>query len=100
MNAKTSPTSKTYVAIFGWLAFLTLLEIGAASLGLPRPPLAIFLVATAIGKATLIALYFMHLRFEHRFVWFLPAIPVLVALVFIFALFPDLVFHLTHRIRM
>lgn len=100
MNAKMSPTSKTYAAIFGWLAFLTVLEIGAASLGLPRVPLAIFLVATSIAKATLIALYFMHLRFEHRFVWFLPCIPVLIALVFILALFPDIVFHLTHRIRM
>lgn len=100
MNTQTSPTAKTYLTIFGWLAFLTLLEIGAASLGLPRAPLALFLVATAIAKATLIALYFMHLRFEHRFVWLLPCIPVLIALVFILALFPDIVFHLTHRIRM
>lgn len=100
MNPKTSPTSKTYVAIFGWLAFLTLLEIGAASLGFPRMPLAFFLVATAIAKAAIIAFYFMHLRFEHRFVWLLPGIPVLIALVFILVLFPDIVFHLTHRIRL
>jgi hypothetical protein len=45
----------------------------------------------------LIALYFMHLKFDRRVVWLLPGIPVVLGIVFVLALFPDIVFHLTAR---
>ncbi len=90
-------TPKTYFIIFGWLGFLTLLEIGAVMLNLERSALVIFIIGTALGKATLIALYFMHLKFESRLTWLLPIIPVLLGVIFVLGLFPDLVFHLTWK---
>lgn len=90
------PTRKTYIAVFGWLAFLTMLEIAGAASPMPRQALVMFLVATALSKAFLIALYFMHLKFESQWVWVLPAVPVAFALFFMAMLFPDIVYHLIH----
>jgi cytochrome c oxidase subunit IV len=56
-----------YMAIFWWLLALTVGEIGWAIL--PHHSefvLAAGIVALAIIKAVLVALYFMHLKFERR----------------------------------
>lgn len=97
MKAATHPTAFTYIAIYGWLIALTVLEVGVVLAGWPRGAIAVFLVATALAKALLIALYFMHLKFDRRWVWLLPGIPVAIGIVFVLALFPDIVFHLTLR---
>jgi caa(3)-type oxidase subunit IV len=96
-NSSVHPTRKTYVTIFGWLALLTLLELAAVAVGLPKGALIVFLIGTALAKALLIALYFMDLKFEGRLVWLLPGIPVVFAVIFITALFPDIVLHLTFK---
>ena len=57
-----------YMAIFWWLAGLTVVEVGYSTL-LPhqhKAALIIGLVGFAAVKASLVALYFMHLRFERR----------------------------------
>jgi cytochrome c oxidase subunit IV len=56
-----------YMAIFWWLLGLTIAEIGWAVI--PHHSelvLAGGIVALAIVKAILVALYFMHLKFERR----------------------------------
>lgn len=89
--------TRTYLAIYGWLVGLTALEVGMVLGGWPAVALVILLLSTAVAKALLIALFFMHLRFDHPAVWLLPGVPVAIGLLFILALFPDLVFHLTVR---
>jgi len=91
------PTALTYLAIYGWLIGLTVLEVGIVLAGWPRGAVVSMLIATAIAKAMLIALYFMHLKFDRRVIWLLPGIPVAMGFVFVLALFPDIVFHLTLR---
>jgi cytochrome c oxidase subunit 4 len=91
------PTAGTYLAIYGWLLGLTVLEVGVVLAGWPKGAVVSMLVSTAIAKALLIALYFMHLKFDRRVIWWLPGIPVVVGIVFVLALFPDIVFHLTLR---
>ena len=57
-----------YMAIFWWLAGLTVVEVGYSSI-LPhehKAALIIGLVGFAAIKASLVALYFMHLRFERK----------------------------------
>ncbi|MCM8794363.1 MAG: cytochrome C oxidase subunit IV family protein [Candidatus Omnitrophica bacterium] len=95
MTAHSS--SKTYLAIYGWLMVLTILEVGIVLLGWPRAAIVIFLIGTALAKAMLIALFFMHLKFDRPAVWALPGIPVVLAVIFVATLFPDLVFHLALR---
>ena len=60
-------TIPNYMAIFWWLLGLTIAEIGWAVM--PHHSelvLAGGIVALAIVKAVLVALYFMHLKFERR----------------------------------
>lgn len=97
MESPSYPTTRTYVGIYGWLIGLTLLEVGVVLAGWPTGAIVTLLISTALAKALLIALYFMHLKFDSPVVWFLPGIPVAMGILFVLALFPDLVFHLTVR---
>ncbi len=57
-----------YMAIFWWLAGLTVVEVGYSTI-LPhehKALLIIGLVGFAAIKASLVALFFMHLRFERK----------------------------------
>ncbi len=56
-----------HVIVFGVLGVLTLVEFGVArTTGVARPAIVLALVALALSKAALIALFYMHLRFETR----------------------------------
>jgi cytochrome c oxidase subunit IV len=52
-----------YVGVFVVLAVLTLVEIGVTKLPVPRIPI---LVPLALLKAALVAMFYMHLRFDRR----------------------------------
>jgi cytochrome c oxidase subunit IV len=57
-----------YVVVFILLGVLTLVELGVArTSGISRTAVVVALVALAIAKAALIALFYMHLRFETPF---------------------------------
>ena len=53
-----------YMAVFVALAVLTIIEVGVAFVGLSKTATILVLVGLAIWKAALVALYYMHLRFE------------------------------------
>ena len=53
-----------YWAIWLYLLILTVLELGVAFLPWPKQVLLLLLLAMAIWKALLVALFFMHLRWE------------------------------------
>ena len=56
-----------YIAAFAVLIALTLVEIGVVrSAGIPHGGAVIALIAIALAKAALIALFYMHLRYETR----------------------------------
>jgi cytochrome c oxidase subunit 4 len=56
-----------YLGAFAVLVALTLVEIGVVlSGGIPRGAATLALVAIASAKAALIALFYMHLRYETR----------------------------------
>jgi cytochrome c oxidase subunit 4 len=60
-------TTPNYMAIFWWLLGLTIVEIAWALI--PHRSefvLAAGIVAAAVVKAILVALYFMHLKFERK----------------------------------
>jgi cytochrome c oxidase subunit 4 len=67
MKAGGAGSRTQYVVVFVLLGVLTLVELGVArTSGIPRGAVVIALVALAIAKAALIALFYMHLRFETR----------------------------------
>ncbi len=53
-----------YWAIWAYLLVLTVAEVGVAQLGWNKTVLILVLVVMAVWKAVLVALYFMHLRWE------------------------------------
>jgi cytochrome c oxidase subunit 4 len=64
-----------YVGIFVGLALLTGLELTVAFLPWPKRTLIVMLIGLALWKALLVALYFMHLRFERPRLRLLAAAP-------------------------
>lgn len=79
-----------YIAIWVYLAVLTAVEIGVAFLsGMPKVVLMIALVFLALWKALLVALYFMHLRFETYRVRILAIVPLPLALILVLAVITE-----------
>ena len=68
MTSQTEHKTPNYMAIFWWLAGFTVVEVAYSSV-LPhshKAALILGLVGFAAIKASLVALYFMHLRFERK----------------------------------
>jgi cytochrome c oxidase subunit IV len=73
-----------YYLIWLVLAVLTMAEVGVAFItAIPKTILAIILVVMALWKALLVALYYMHLRFEPRRLWILTAAPLPLAVILV-----------------
>jgi cytochrome c oxidase subunit 4 len=71
---------KEYIIIFVVLAVLTILEIWVAEInGLSKMGKGSALTFLAIGKAVLVAYYYMHLKEETKWMKFIAAIPVMAA---------------------
>ena len=73
-----------YMLVFVVLTVLTVLEVLFAMFAdLPQVWLAVGLILMALWKAYLVALYFMHLRFEPRRLWILAASPIPLAIILV-----------------
>jgi cytochrome c oxidase subunit 4 len=79
-----------YYGIWMWLAILTVLEILAVLLPLGKFVTGVLLVAMALGKAALVALYFMHLKFETKTLGVIVLTPLIICVFLVFMLLPDL----------
>ena len=79
-----------YLAVFGWLFVLTVVEVGVIFLPIPKLLIAASLVILAAVKASLVAIYFMHLKFEKVVIWWIAVIPVILCVFLIFMLIPEL----------
>jgi len=83
-----------YIGIWVWLLVLTLLEVGAVYLHLPRPLLVSSLLVMALVKAALVAMYYMHLKFEKILLTFIFTSPLIFSVVFtVLVLFDSPPFH-------
>jgi cytochrome c oxidase subunit 4 len=74
-----------YLGVFLALALLTGVELGVAFLPWPKMVLILLLLGLAVWKALLVALYFMHLRFEPNRVRILAIAPLPLAVILIVA---------------
>jgi cytochrome c oxidase subunit IV len=87
--ASTAHTHPNYMTVFWWLAALTAIEIGVIFAPFPRMTIWALLIALALTKAALVAMYFMHLRFEVRTLGLIAVTPLVIATLLIFLLLPD-----------
>lgn len=80
----TAHKHPNYILIFIYLAVLTAIEVGVAFVShFSKTTLLILLLILAIWKALLVALYFMHLKFEKWNLRFIAIIPIPLALIYI-----------------
>lgn len=86
----TAHTEPNYMAVFWWLLALTVLEIAVIYMPLARMIVVILLVGLALSKATLVALYFMHLKFERVTLSLIAITPLVLCVFLIFMLSPDI----------
>jgi cytochrome c oxidase subunit 4 len=85
-----------YMAIFWYLAILTVVEIGVVFLPFGKFVNGTLLCALAVGKAALVAMYFMHLKFETRTLGLVALTPLAIATLLVFVILPD-AFHVDHK---
>src|SRR5947199_6952559 len=85
----TAHKHPNYMAIFWYLAILTVVELGVIFMPIGKVTIGVLLCALALGKATLVAMYFMHLRFETRTLGLVAVTPLVIATLLVFLLLPD-----------
>lgn len=79
-----------YMRTFWYLVVLTILEIAVALMPLATLAKGILLVGMALSKAALVALYFMHLKFERVTLGVIAFTPLVICTFLVFMLLPDL----------
>ena len=72
-----------YMLVFGGLAALTAIEVAVAFMGFEQRVTVMILIGLAVWKALLVAMYFMHLKWETRAMKILAAAPFLPAAIMI-----------------
>jgi cytochrome c oxidase subunit 4 len=78
-----------YMAIFWYLAILTVVELVVIFLPIGKITIGVLLCALAVTKAAMVAMYFMHLRFETRTLGMIAITPLAIATLLVFVLLPD-----------
>lgn len=68
-----------YAAVFWSLFILTILEIFTAQLPVAKIIIVLSLIFLALVKAALVALYYMHLKFEKLIIYFIVVFPLFLA---------------------
>src|SRR5258706_12233534 len=85
-----------YMNIFWILLVLTIVELGVVFLPFGKFTNGTMLCALALVKAAIVAMYFMHLRFELRTLALIAVTPLVIATRLIFVLMPD-AFAVAHK---
>lgn len=87
--ATTEHKHPNYMAIFWWLAALTVIELGVVFLPFGKMINGTLLCALAVGKAAIVAAYFMHLKFETKTLTYVAFTPLVIAILLLLVLSPD-----------
>jgi cytochrome c oxidase subunit 4 len=89
VREETGARQPNYMAVFAGLAVLTAIEVGVAFMGFGRTTTILILVGLAIWKAVLVALYYMHLRFEPPRLVVMVVAPLPLALILVLAVLTE-----------
>jgi cytochrome c oxidase subunit 4 len=87
--AETAHKHPNYMAIFWYLAILTVIELIVIYMPLAKFTIGVLLCSLALGKAALVAMYFMHLKFEAKTLGWIAVTPLAIATLLVFVLLPD-----------
>ncbi|MCB0338068.1 MAG: cytochrome C oxidase subunit IV family protein [Bdellovibrionales bacterium] len=79
---------KIYVRVLSLLIILTAITVGAAYFDFGNWNLVVAMIIASV-KATLVAMFFMHLKFESPITWVYALIPIFLLAVLLAGLFID-----------
>jgi cytochrome c oxidase subunit 4 len=88
-----SHATSAYIKVFYVLVVLTVIEVAIVYMGLPKILLVALLVILAVWKAALVAMHFMHLKFETRTLALVAITPFVLCVFLILMLMPDIFPH-------
>jgi cytochrome c oxidase subunit IV len=91
-EAHNEPSDKIYLAIAASLAGLTAISYVGDLMHMPRRALICLVLAVAVVKATLVATFFMHLKWDWAKVRVMLIPALILAAVLVSALLPDITF--------
>ena len=81
-----------YLLIFGILVVLTVVTVAIAFVRFQNELVNLLLaMLVASVKATCVALYFMHLKFEGKLIYLILIVPLILCVILVCALIPDIV---------
>ena len=89
MSSEAHSTAK-YLKIFYILLALTIVEVAIVYMHLPKMLLVSLLIVLAVWKAALVAMHFMHLKFEKRTLALIALSPFVLCVFLILMLLPDI----------
>ena len=92
METAHKPMTKIYLAVFGALAVLTIATVAVSYLHLPRPGAIAVALLIAAFKVSLIALFFMHLKFEKKLIHTIFYAALFFVMILLFLVLPDIAF--------
>jgi cytochrome c oxidase subunit 4 len=87
---ETTHKEPNYMGVFWWLLVLTILEIAVVYMPILKMVIAVMLVTLAVTKAALVAMYFMHLKFERTTLALIALSPFVLCVFLILMLTPDI----------
>ena len=79
-----------YIGVFWWLLALTIIEIAVIYMPIARMAVVILLIGLALSKASLVGLYFMHLKFERFTLGLIALTPLFLCIFLILMISPDI----------
>lgn len=77
----TTHKQPNYAAVFWSLFILTICELITANLHILKMIIVFVLIFLALVKASLVALFYMHLKFEKYIIYLIVAFPIFLAVV-------------------
>ncbi|MFQ5882902.1 MAG: cytochrome C oxidase subunit IV family protein [Candidatus Methylomirabilales bacterium] len=89
----TGRAHPNYLAVWLWLVGLVIASVAISSLPLPKAATVSLIFVVAGVKAVLVALNFMHLKFERLLIYSLAIVPLVLFFILTAVLFPDIALH-------
>ncbi len=82
-----------YVAVWFWLVGLMVASVAISLFHFSESATVVVIFTIAAVKAVLVALNFMHLRFERLLIYSLAIVPLVLFFILTAVLFPDIALH-------
>lgn len=91
--ANTPHNRPNYIAVWAWLVLLLGLSLAAVFLPFSPAVTVTLIFVIAAVKAFLVAVNFMHLKFEQRLVRLIAIVPLVLFIIMTLTLIPDIAYH-------